>query len=97
MKNAVSHVATGLLLTLVSLFVLALVPVSAAQIASDATASELAGSPLTVIEFPDSVPARASCPLAAVEGGQAELANAFIAAILSPDRQAILARYGFER
>lgn len=65
--------------------------------ASDATASELAGSPLNVIEFPAKVPTRASYPIAAVNGGQTDLANAFIAAILSPEGQAILARYGFER
>ena len=65
--------------------------------ASDATASELAGSPLNVIEFPATVPTRASYPIAAVNGGQTDLANAFIAAILSPEGQAILARYGFER
>ncbi len=65
--------------------------------ASDATASELAGSPLNVIEFPSTVPTRASYPIAAVNGGQTDLANAFIAAILSPEGQAILARYGFER
>ena len=65
--------------------------------ASDATASDLAGSPLNVIEFPDAVPTSASYPIAVVDGGQTDLANAFIAAILSPEGQAILASYGFER
>lgn len=65
--------------------------------ASDAVASELAGTPLNVVEFPDSVPTTAAYPIAAVSGGQADLANAFIAAVLGPDGQAVLAAYGFER
>jgi len=63
--------------------------------ASDATASELGGTPLNVIDFPAGVPVTATYPIAAVTGGNADLANAFIAAILSPDGQAVLATYGF--
>lgn len=43
--------------------------------ASDATPSDLAGSPLNVIEFPAPVPTRASYPIAAVAGGQSDLAR----------------------
>lgn len=63
--------------------------------ASDATASELAGTPLNVIEFPEGVPTTASYPIAATASGNQELANAFIAYILSPAGQAVLAEYGF--
>ncbi len=63
--------------------------------ASDAVASGLAGDPVSVIEFPDGVPVTATYPIAAVNGGHADLANAFIAAILAPEGQAILAEYGF--
>jgi molybdate transport system substrate-binding protein len=65
--------------------------------ASDAVASERAGTPLNVIEFPADVVTNAVYPIAAVAGGNTELAEAFIAAILSPEGQAILAEYGFER
>ena len=65
--------------------------------ASDAVASELAGQSLNVIEFPAGVPVKATYPIAAVDGGNADLANAFIAAILSPEGQEVLAKYGFER
>lgn len=64
--------------------------------ASDATASMLSGVELNVIEFPESVPTRAEYPIAAVEGGNTELANAFISYVLSDEGQAILAEYGFE-
>lgn len=64
--------------------------------ASDATASTLNGVELEVIEFPDSVPSRAEYPMAAVEGGNTELAAAFISFVLSDDGQEILAHYGFE-
>lgn len=64
--------------------------------ASDATASQLSGVELHVIEFPDSVPTRAEYPIAAVEGGNTELASAFISYVLSDEGQAILAEYGFE-
>jgi len=63
--------------------------------ASDATASDLAGDPLTVIEFPAGVPVTASYPIAAVSGGNSELATAFISAVLGADGQAALATYGF--
>ncbi|MCA9834260.1 MAG: molybdate ABC transporter substrate-binding protein [Thermomicrobiales bacterium] len=64
--------------------------------ASDAKASELSGVSLNVIEFPESVPTRASYPIAAVEGGNTELANAFISYVLSDEGQAILKEDGFE-
>lgn len=64
--------------------------------ASDATASMLSGVELEVLDFPESVPTRAEYPIAAVEGGNVELANAFISYVLSPDGQEILAHYGFE-
>lgn len=63
--------------------------------ASDATASELAGTPLTVVEFPDGVPVTASYPIAATAEGNQELANAFIGAVLSPEGQTLLESYGF--
>lgn len=63
--------------------------------ASDAVASELGGAPVTVIEFPADLPVTASYPIAALEGGNVDLANAFIAAILSPEGQAVLAKHGF--
>lgn len=63
--------------------------------ASDAVASELAGTPLTVVEFPDGVPVSASYPIAATAAGNQDLANAFIGAVLSPEGQALLASYGF--
>lgn len=63
--------------------------------ASDAVASELAGTPLTVVDFPAGVPVSASYPVAATAGGDQELANAFIGELLSLDGQALLERYGF--
>ena len=63
--------------------------------ASDATASDIAGDPLNVIEFPEGVPVTATYPIAALAGGNEELANAFISALLGPDGQAALATYGF--
>lgn len=63
--------------------------------ASDAVAADLAGNPLKVIEFPAGVPATATYPIAAVTSGNLDLANAFIAAILAPEGQAVLADYGF--
>jgi molybdate transport system substrate-binding protein len=62
--------------------------------ASDAVASERAGTPLNVIEFPTGAPVAASYPIAALAGGNVNLANAFIAVILSPEGQAVLADYG---
>ena len=64
--------------------------------ASDARASELSGVGLNVIEFPAGVPTRAAYPIAAVDGGQVEMANAFIAYVVSDEGQALLRRYGFE-
>lgn len=63
---------------------------------SDAVASEIAGTELNLVEFPDTVPTSATYPIAAVEGGNTELANAFIAYVLSPEGQAVLETYGFE-
>ena len=63
--------------------------------ASDATASELAGTPLVVVEFPEGIPTTATYPIAATASGNEELADPFIAYILSPDGQAVLADYGF--
>lgn len=64
--------------------------------ASDATASMLSGVELNVVEFPADVPTRAEYPIAPVAGGNTELANAFIAYVLSEDGQAILKKYGFD-
>ncbi len=63
---------------------------------SDATASMLNGVELGVIEFPQSVPSRADYPIAAVNGGDTGLANAFISYVLSDEGQEILSNYGFE-
>jgi molybdate transport system substrate-binding protein len=63
--------------------------------ASDAAAAETAGSPLGVIAFPDGVPTAASYPIAPVAGGDVAAARAFIAFVLGPDGQQILADYGF--
>ncbi|HYI25868.1 MAG TPA: molybdate ABC transporter substrate-binding protein [Thermomicrobiales bacterium] len=63
--------------------------------ASDAVASELAGTPLTVIEFPAGLDATAEYPIAAVAGGDIDLAQAFISYVLSADGQATLEAYGF--
>lgn len=63
--------------------------------ASDATASGLAGTPLTVVEFPDDVPTRAAYAIAPVTGGAEELANAFISYVLGPDGQDVLVEFGF--
>ena len=64
--------------------------------ASDAAASELANTPLTVIEFPETLDTTAVYPIAPVTGGDADLAAAFIAYVLGPDGQATLNDYGFE-
>lgn len=64
--------------------------------ASDATTSELSGVGLNVIEFPDGLPIHAGYPIASVEGGDSQLANAFIAFVMSDEGQAILKKYGFE-
>ncbi len=62
---------------------------------SDATASELAGTPLNVVEFPDGITTFATYPIAATAAGNQELADPFIDYILSPDGQAVLTEYGF--
>lgn len=64
--------------------------------ASDATASMLSGVELQVFEFPETVPTRADYPIAVVEGGNTELAIAFISFVLSDEGQEILAHYGFQ-
>lgn len=63
--------------------------------ASDAAASTLAGTPLTVVQFPDTLDIAAVYPIAPVNGGNEELAQAFISYVLSPDGQATLESYGF--
>lgn len=63
--------------------------------ASDAAAAAKSGRELTVIEFPESVPSQALYPIAPVAGGNTDLANAFIAYVLSDEGQQILTDYGF--
>lgn len=65
--------------------------------ASDAVASELLGTPLTVVEFPEELNTTATYPIAPVAGGNTELAAAFIAYVLGPDSQTVLSDFGFER
>src|SRR5215213_8256797 len=60
---------------------------------SDAAA---AGDQVQVIEIPGAVNIVASYPIAAVTGGDAALADAFIAYVLSPEGQATLTDFGFE-
>lgn len=64
--------------------------------ASDATASDLRGIGLTVIEFPAELPITVQYPIAAVRGGDEATANAFITFVLSDHGQHILRRYGFD-
>lgn len=54
------------------------------------------GGGVTLIDIPDAVNVVASYPIAAVEGGDAELASAFISYVLGPDGQAVLEDYGFQ-
>lgn len=63
--------------------------------ASDAVASDLAGTPLTVIDFPDTLDTTAVYPIGPVTDGDTALAEAFIAYVLGPDGQATLNDYGF--
>jgi molybdate transport system substrate-binding protein len=56
----------------------------------------IAGDEVQVIEIPDPVNVLASYPVAPVTGGDAELATAFIAHVLSADGQATLSEFGFE-
>ena len=60
---------------------------------SDAAA---AGDEVQLIEIPEAVNIVATYPIAAVAGGDAALAEAFIAYLLSADGQATLADFGFE-
>ncbi len=55
-----------------------------------------AGDKAETVEIPNDVNVVATYPIAAVRGGQTELADAFIAYVLGPDGQATLGRYGFE-
>lgn len=48
-----------------------------------------------IIEIPDAVNVAASYPVAAVAGGQTELAAAFIGYVLGEEGQAVLVRHGF--
>jgi molybdate transport system substrate-binding protein len=52
-------------------------------------------SDVTPIAIPDEVNVIASYPVAAVQGGQSELAQAFISYLLGPEGQAVLQSYGF--
>lgn len=61
---------------------------------SDYVATE--GGGVALVDIPDDVNAIASYPIAAVEGGDADLAAAFISYVLGPDGQAVLRDYGFE-
>ncbi len=60
---------------------------------SDASA---AADEVELIEIPDDVNVVATYPIAAVEGGDAALGEAFIAYVLGSDGQAILEDFGFE-
>lgn len=62
---------------------------------SDAAAARRAGTELTVIEFPPSVPATAVYPIAPVAGGNPALATAFIGYVVSDAGQAVLVAHGF--
>ena len=61
---------------------------------TDVTA-DVAGD-VTLIEIPAEINVIAAYPIAPVEGGDAELAAAFIAYVLGPDGQATLEEFGFE-
>jgi molybdate transport system substrate-binding protein len=55
-----------------------------------------AGDDVQRIDIPDAVNVVATYPIAAVNGGNQALADAFIAYVLGPDGQATLADFGFE-
>ena len=50
---------------------------------------------VTIIEIPTELNVIASYPIAAVDGGNTDAANAFISYVLSPEGQMLLAKYGF--
>lgn len=54
-----------------------------------------AADDVMLIEIPAAVNVIATYPVAPVAGGNTELANAFIAYLLGPDGQAVLAKHGF--
>jgi molybdate transport system substrate-binding protein len=54
-----------------------------------------AATEVTPIAIPDEVNVVASYPVAAVQGGQSGLAQAFISYLLGPEGQAVLQSYGF--
>jgi molybdate transport system substrate-binding protein len=61
-----------------------------------ATDARSAGDTVRVLTIPDALNVVATYPLAPVaDSAQAELAAQFIALVLSPEGQAVLARYGF--
>ena len=63
--------------------------------ASDAAASQIAGTDMNVIEFPASIDTTARYPIAPVAGGDTDLAAAFIAYVQGPEGQKVLTEYGF--
>lgn len=63
--------------------------------ASDAAASNAQGNPVDTIDFPAGIPVNATYMIGAVEGGNPDLAAAFIGYVLGPEGQEILANYGF--
>ena len=58
--------------------------------------AKVGGDEVQLIAIPDDVNVIASYPIAAVTGGDAVLAEAFIAYVLSADGQATLEEFGFE-
>jgi molybdate transport system substrate-binding protein len=58
--------------------------------------AKVAGDEVQRIAIPDEVNILATYPIAAVAGGDEALADAFIAYVLGPEGQAILAEFGFE-
>lgn len=63
--------------------------------ASDAFAADLAGNPLKAIELPADTSPSPTYPIAALSGGNTDLARAFIGFVLSDDGRAILQEFGF--
>ena len=62
-----------------------------------ATDAASAGDAVRILPIPDALNVVASYPLAPIaNSAQAELAAQFIALVLSPEGQAVLARYGFD-